>query len=93
MNNERTPNREKQLYLFRTRQGKENAMDYLEWSLEYKDTADEIEFAIKKLQASKQGKSLTEKKEIDLKISKFRTYYYECMEIARHLLARHEGVG
>ncbi len=68
-------------------------MNYLEWSLEYKDTADEIACVIKKLRDSKQGKGETQKKEIDLKIAKYRTYYNECMNISRHLMDRYEGVG
>ncbi len=72
---------------------KENRMNYLEWSEEYRDTADEIAFVMDKLKKSKCGKSNTEKKEIDLKISKYKSYYNECMLISNHLMARYEGIG
>ncbi len=68
-------------------------MDYREWSEEYKNAADEIARVIDRLKKSKHGVSETEKKETDLKIAKYRTYYNECMLISNHLMARYEGVG
>ncbi len=66
-------------------------MDYYQWSLEYKESAEEIALVIEKLKASKQGKSLTQKKEIDAKIAKYKTYYNECMLISNHLMGRYLG--
>lgn len=66
-------------------------MNYYQWSLEYKESAQEIAFVIEKLKASKQGKSLTQIKEIDSKIAKYKTYYNECMQIANHLMGRYLG--
>lgn len=68
-------------------------MDYYNWSLEYEDTANEIANVIEKLKSDKKGKTETQRKEIDLKIAAYRTYYNECKLIANHLMARHEGVG
>lgn len=67
-------------------------MNYFEWSKEYFDTASEISEVIERLKAQRKNAGNTEKKEIDIKISKYRSCYYDCMDIANHLLERHKGV-
>lgn len=67
-------------------------MNYLEWSNSYLETSKDMEAVIKKLNDKKKTALPSEKKEIDLRISKYRLYYYECISIANHLLLRHEGV-
>ncbi len=46
-------------------------VNYFEWSMEYKNTADSIQDVIDRLKAEKRGKSEINKKELDLKIAKF----------------------
>lgn len=67
-------------------------MNYFEWSQEYNDAAEEIADVIEKLKEEKKSASLSEKKELDLKITKYRMYYNECIITANHLMQRHKGV-
>ena len=67
-------------------------LNYCEWSKEYSQTAEEIEQVINKLKAQKRGASLSKKKEIDAKLSKYRSYYNECVETANILMNRYRGV-
>ena len=67
-------------------------MNYLEWSQEYNNTAEQIALVINKLKKERKGKTPYEQKELDTKIAKYRTYYYDCLNTANHLLARHKGV-
>lgn len=67
-------------------------MNYLEWSLEYFDTAAQIADVIEKLKNKRKNASLSVKKDIDLKISKYKTYYNECVLTADILMKRHKGV-
>ncbi len=67
-------------------------MNYFEWSKEYIDTAEDFAYVIDKLKARRKSASLSEKKEIDLKITKYRMYYNECIMTANHLMQRHKGV-
>ena len=64
-------------------------MNYLAWSMEYKNTADELAKVIDKLKAQRASASPSAKKELDRKISKFRIYFRECMETASLLRERH----
>ena len=50
-------------------------VNYFEWSMEYKNTADSIQDVIDRLKAEKRGKSEINKKELDLKIAKYKIYY------------------
>lgn len=67
-------------------------MNYIEWSQEYTDTADSLMAVIDRLKAQKESADLAGKKELDIKIAQYRSYYNECIAIANHLKARHEGV-
>lgn len=40
----------------------------------------------------KRGKSEINKKELDLKIAKYKIYYNECIHISNHLMDRYYGV-
>ena len=64
-------------------------MDYLTWSMEYKNTADELAKVINKLKTKRTTASPSCKKELDRKISKYRVYFRECMETAALLRERH----
>ena len=46
-------------------------VNYFEWSMEYKNTADSIQDVIDRLKAEKRGKSEINKKELDLKNTRF----------------------
>lgn len=67
-------------------------VNYFEWSMEYKNTADSIQNVIDRLKAEKRGKSEINKKELDLKIAKYKIYYSECIHISNHLRDRYYGV-
>lgn len=67
-------------------------MNYFEWSQEYYDTAKKIENIIYALRLKRKNAKLSEKKELDLKITKYREVYYECMQTANLLFDRHKGV-
>ena len=64
-------------------------VNYFEWSMEYKNTADSIQDVIDRLKAEKRGKSEINKKELDLKIAKYKIYY---IHISNHLMDRYYGV-
>ncbi len=66
-------------------------MNYFVWSQEYINTAAELANVIERLKAKRKGLSKYEKKELDSKIAKYKTYYNECIQIADHLLERHKG--
>ena len=61
-------------------------VNYFEWSMEYKNTADSIQDVIDR------RKSEINKKELDLKIAKYKIYYNECIHISNHLMDRYYGV-
>ncbi len=67
-------------------------MNYFEWSQEYLNTANEISLVIEKLKNKRKKVSSSEKKELDMKIAKYKQYYNESISIANHLLYRHKGV-
>jgi len=68
-------------------------MNYFEWSQEYISTADEIALVIDRIKRSRKKKiTPSEKKELDMKLTRYRQYYNECISTANHLLARHKGV-
>lgn len=67
-------------------------MNYFEWSQEYVQTADEIALVIDKIKRSRKNVTSSEKKELDMKLTRYKQYYNECISIANHLLARHKGV-
>ena len=54
--------------------------------------ADSIQDVIDRLKAEKRGKSEINKKELDLKIAKYKIYYNECIHISNHLMDRYYGV-
>lgn len=66
-------------------------IDYFEWSNEYKNTANTIADVIDRLKSEKRGKSNFSKKELDVKIAKYKIYYNECIHISNLLLGRHYG--
>lgn len=67
-------------------------MNYFEWSKEYIDTAKDFAYVIEKLKSRRKSASLSERKELDLKIATYKTYYNECILTANHLMHRHKGV-
>lgn len=67
-------------------------MNYFEWSQEYLETAKKIEDIISMLKAKKINAEISEKKELDLKITKYREVLYECMQTANLLFERYKGV-
>lgn len=66
-------------------------IDYFEWSNEYKNTANNITDVIDRLKSEKRGKSNFSKKELDVKIAKYKIYYNECIHISNLLLGRYYG--
>lgn len=67
-------------------------MDYYTWSNEYYNTALRLNDVIDDLKSKRKNASLSEKKELDSKIFKYKIYYNECMHIANHLMMRYDGV-
>lgn len=67
-------------------------MNYYEWSLEYYNTAKSIENVIERLKKKRACSDVVGKKELDIKLAKYKVYYNECMQIANHLKLRYEGV-
>lgn len=67
-------------------------MNYLEWSQEYTFTAKKILKVIEKLKLKKLKADALSKKELDIKIAKYRIYYNECLCTANHLYLRYKGV-
>lgn len=67
-------------------------MNYYEWSNEYYNTALRINEVIDNLRLQRKNATLSEKKELDSKIIKYKGYYNECMHIANHLMMRYNGV-
>lgn len=68
-------------------------VNYFEWSMEYKNTADSIQDVIDRLKAEKkEANRESTKKELDLKIAKYKIYYNECIHISNHLMDRYYGV-
>lgn len=67
-------------------------MNYFEWSNEYYTTALELSAVIERLKNQRKTSSLSEKKELDSKIAKYKIYYNECISISNHLMARYQGV-
>ena len=61
-------------------------VNYFEWSMEYKNTADSIQDVIDRLKAEKRGKSEINKKELDLKIAKYKIYYNEYDKMKREFI-------
>ncbi len=66
--------------------------NYLEWSKEYREEADRMMSVIDKYNAQLKGKNNADKRELREKIYKYKTYYFECCDIANHLEARYKGV-
>ena len=71
---------------------KGTAMDYLKWSNEYKQTASELEAVLARLKRQRARASDSVKKELSDKITLYKGWYKECIEIAHHLMERHRGV-
>lgn len=67
-------------------------MNYLEWSDEYNCTAKELACTIEKLKKERNLANVVNRKDIDLKIAKYKMYYNECLSIANHLFLRYVGV-
>ena len=67
-------------------------MNYLEWSEEYTNSANEIASIINKFKKMRKSASLSEKKELDSKIAQYKIYYNDCISTANHLMLRHKGV-
>lgn len=66
-------------------------VNYFEWSMEYKNTADSIQDVIDRLKAEKKRQIGNQQKELDLKIAKYKIYYNECIHISNHLMDRYYG--
>lgn len=66
-------------------------MNYFEWSQEYYDTAEKIENTILSLKSKRKSAVFSEKKELDLRISKYREIYNECIQTADLLFERYKG--
>ncbi len=67
-------------------------MNYCTWSNEYYSEAEKFALVIDRLKKYRRGASLSEKKELDAKISAYRVCYHECMDTANHLMDRFRGV-
>lgn len=67
-------------------------MNYFEWSQEYIKTANEIALVIDRIKCSRKNATSSEKKELDIKLARYKQYYNECISTANHLLLRHKGV-
>lgn len=66
--------------------------NYLEWSKEYRTEADRLLAVIDKYKKMLKKEGKTDKKEIYERITKYRGYYLECLDIANLLEARYKGV-
>lgn len=66
-------------------------MNYYEWAQEYFDTADLLKNTIANIKSQSSKGCKLSKKELNLKLSKYRTYYNEAMQIGNHLIARAGG--
>lgn len=66
-------------------------MDYYEWSMEYRQSADRLLEVINRLKKSCKRASKSERKELDSKLHFYRQCYRECLDTAQHLRKRHEG--
>jgi len=64
-------------------------MNYLTWSMEYTQTAEELAKVIEKLKTARTCASPSQKKELDQKLALFRSYYRECIQTAALLKERH----
>ena len=67
-------------------------MNYYEWSLEYKQSARELEKIITRLKKRRAYKSDSEKQEINERIALYKSCRNECLQTADILMRRHEGV-
>lgn len=67
-------------------------MNYLEWSKEYEQTAEEMERMMKRFQKERAKQGRTADKELTDKIAHYRLCRNECMDIANRLMQRHLGV-
>lgn len=67
-------------------------MNYLEWSREYTAVAETLAETIEKLKRRRRNACPAEKKELDQRISMYRTCRSECLETATHLMERYRGV-
>ncbi len=66
--------------------------NYLEWSNEYRAEADRILLVIEKIKEKRKFGFFTNKKDYYNRITTYRGYYNECIDIANLLEARHKGV-
>lgn len=66
-------------------------MNYLEWSEEYTQNAEELAKVIERLKAKRKGCSKAAKKELEARIAQYRVYHGECVRIAALLRERHRG--
>ena len=66
-------------------------IDLVGSEMEYKNTANNIADVIDRLKSEKRGKSNFSKKELDVKIAKYKIYYNECIHISNLLLGRYYG--
>lgn len=66
--------------------------NYLEWSQEYRAEADRILSVIDKIKEKEKFGFFKNKKDFYNRVSTYKNYYNECMDIANLLEARHKGV-
>ena len=67
-------------------------MNYYEWSLEYEQSAKELEKVITRLKKRRAHISESEKKEINERIAFYKSCRSECIQTADLLMRRHKGV-
>lgn len=67
-------------------------MNYLKWSQEYEECAQEIDKVIARLKHDRIAASPSGKQELSDKITYYRRCRAECIGIADHLRERHRGV-
>ncbi len=66
-------------------------MNYLEWSQEYTQTAQEMDTVVQRLKKKRSRAGESEKRELNDRISMYRSCRNECLDIARRLMERHRG--
>lgn len=64
-------------------------MNYLAWSQEYMNTADELAKVMARLRKQSKGSSQAVKKELEARIAHYRVCHGECLRTAALLRERH----
>lgn len=67
-------------------------MDYLKWSLEYREEAEKLKRNIETLKRKQHQVPMDQRQTVGENILRLRMIYYECIETANYLAERAERV-